>query len=239
MNLRQNELKRTLHAPAKLNLFLEVLDRREDGYHELETLMVPVGIFDSLSFEPAQPIHGKVGSIEFAVRGDAAAVGIPTDSRNLVVRALGLLRKHSGCTHGAKVELVKRIPSAAGLGGGSSDAAAALELGNRGWGIHFDRKQLTSLAAELGSDVPFFLAHSAAICRGRGEQVERIAGTVPLHVVIVKPPAALSTAEVYRALDELPVGAAKRTPVRKCRICTFTCQRHSSRCNRRNGRVDG
>lgn len=204
MNLRQNEQQRTRHAPAKLNLFLEVLGQRDDGYHELETLMVPIGLYDSLSVEPLAADAGQLGNIELTVRGSEGTTGIPTDSRNLVVRALELLRQRSGCGLGARIELVKRIPSAAGLGGGSSDAATALELGNQVWGIDWSREQLTELAAELGSDVSFFLAHAAAICRGRGERVESLGATAPLHLVIVKPPASLGTAEVYRALDQLP-----------------------------------
>jgi 4-diphosphocytidyl-2-C-methyl-D-erythritol kinase len=127
-----------------------------------------------------------------------------------VVRALELLRARSGCEHGARVELVKRIPSGAGLGGGSSDAAAALMVANRTWGIGWSAARLAELAAELGSDVPFFLSPKAAICRGRGERVERLAGTVPLEAVIVKPPVELATSDVYRALDALPSTGDRR-----------------------------
>ena len=204
MNLRQNEQQRTRHAPAKLNFFLDILDRREDGYHELETLMVPIDLYDSLTMLPLAPSAGHAGNIEFTLRGAGPAAGIPDDSHNLVVRALNLLRERSGCQSGAKVELVKRIPSAAGLGGGSSDAATALELGNLVWGIHWPQTKLAELAAGLGSDVPFFLAHGAAICRGRGERVESLGATAPLHLIIAKPPTALGTADVYRALDQMP-----------------------------------
>ena len=121
MNLRQNNSKQTVHAPAKLNLFLEVLDRRGDGYHELATLMVPIRLYDSISFEPVPARNGRPATIEFSLRGGGSADGVPADSSNLVVRALELFRRRSGCDWGAKVELVKRIPSAAGLGGGSSD----------------------------------------------------------------------------------------------------------------------
>jgi 4-diphosphocytidyl-2-C-methyl-D-erythritol kinase len=204
MNLRQNEQQRTRHAPAKLNLFLDVLDRRADGYHELETLMVPVDLYDSLTISPFAATSGRSDCIQLTVRGAEATADIPTDSRNLVVRALELLRERSGCELGAKVELVKRIPSAAGLGGGSSDAATALELSNQVWGIGWSQSKLAELAAELGSDVPFFLNHAAAVCRGRGEDVQSLGAMAPLDVVIVKPPTALGTAEVYRALDQMP-----------------------------------
>jgi 4-diphosphocytidyl-2-C-methyl-D-erythritol kinase len=206
MNLRQNDTKRIVHAPAKLNLFLDVLDRRSDGYHELATLMVPVRLYDSLSFEPVPARDGRPGAIEFSLRGGDSADGVPADSHNLVVQALELLRHRSGCDWGARVALFKRIPSAAGLGGGSSDAAAALRVANRVWQINWGPGKLAPLAAELGSDVPFFLGRGAAICRGRGEQVERLAGTAPLDVVIVKPPTSLATADVYRTLDRLQAG---------------------------------
>jgi 4-diphosphocytidyl-2-C-methyl-D-erythritol kinase len=204
MNVRQNESLRIVHAPAKLNLSLDVLGRRDDGYHDVATLMVPIRLFDSLSFESLPAAAGGPGRIEFLLRGRDANRDVPADSSNLVVRALELLRARSGCELGARVTLVKRIPSAAGLGGGSSDASAALGIANQSWGIHWDLGQLASLAAELGSDVPFFLTPGAAICRGRGERVERIGAIVPIDVVIVKPAESLSTAAVYRALDGLP-----------------------------------
>lgn len=171
--------------------------------------MVPVRWFDSLAFEPIPATKGTSGSIEFTLRGHrledvGLEGGVPGDSRNLVVRALELLRERSGCELGARVELVKRIPSGAGLGGGSSDAAAALRIANRGWNLNWPTERLAPLAAELGNDVPFFLEPGAAICRGKGERVERLPAGKPLDVVIVKPPTALSTADVYRRFDELP-----------------------------------
>ena len=110
----------------------------------------------------------------------------------------------AGCNLGARVQLTKRIPVAAGMGGGSSDAAAALQLGNLGWRLGLSQNKLTTIAAELGSDVPFFLSSGAAICRGRGEQVERTLSILPLNVVIVKPSQGLATADVYRAWDDQP-----------------------------------
>jgi 4-diphosphocytidyl-2-C-methyl-D-erythritol kinase len=117
------------------------------------------------------------------------------------VRALRLLQQRSSCRCGAHVELVKRIPAQAGLGGGSSDAAAALELGNLVWRLGWSRERLAELAAELGADVPFFLCHSPAVCRGRGETVQPVTGIVPLWFVIVKPAEGLSTGDVYRMHD--------------------------------------
>ncbi len=205
MNLRREDLTRTVQAPAKLNLYLEVLGRRDDGFHELETLMVPVRIWDSLSITPIPPNERARGPIEFSVRtgmplrnAPSQSADLPLVDENIVVRALELLRERSGCRAGARVELVKRIPISAGLGGGSSDAAAALRLGNRVWQLGWKRNQLAELSAELGSDVSFFLYDRAAICRGRGERVEPLPAMSRLHIVIVKPPAGISTSEVYR-----------------------------------------
>jgi len=171
MNLRQNESSWTVPAPAKLNLFLDVLGRRPDGYHELETLLVSVRLYDALTFSASEPdTRREAGGISLRVSSQPILPSslepqepIPTGPENLVIRALNLLRERSGCALGANVHLIKRIPAAAGLGGGSSDAAAALKAGNRGWGIGWSRDRLADLASELGSDVPFFLESGAAI----------------------------------------------------------------------------
>jgi 4-diphosphocytidyl-2-C-methyl-D-erythritol kinase len=190
----------TVHlAPAKLNLYLEVLARRQDGYHDVETLMVPVSLYDTLVFNNEPGNEDQPGAIHFALtcsRHDGVAV--PADDENLVVRALKLLQRKSGTASGARVRLVKRIPADAGLGGGSSDAAAALLAANRAWGIDWQTDRLVEVASELGSDVPFFLLRSPAIGRGRGERLERLAQIGDLHAVIVCPPVGLSTPSVYR-----------------------------------------
>ncbi len=203
MYLQNKDSNWEIRAPAKLNLHLEVFSRREDGYHELETLMVPVNLFDTLWFR-SQP----AGRIEFACQSSgspstADALGfVPRDHSNLVVRAVELLRARAGIAQGAVIRLFKRIPSAAGLGGGSSDAAAALAVANRAWNLDWDIGRLRSLAAELGSDVPFFLGTSAArgggaVCRGRGERLTGVTGLGKLHFVVARPPEGLSTAEVF------------------------------------------
>jgi 4-diphosphocytidyl-2-C-methyl-D-erythritol kinase len=205
MDLRREDLTRTARAPAKLNLFLELLGRREDGFHELETVMVPLRLADSLSFRPLQTSKtGLRADINLQVRTSKPLRSsspkdlVPSGPENLVIRALNLLRERSGCELGADVELVKRIPVSAGLGGGSSDAATALQLANHGWGLNWSQQRLSTLAAELGSDIPFFFAGGPAICRGRGAEVERLPPIQSLHVVVVKPPVDLNTAEVYR-----------------------------------------
>jgi 4-diphosphocytidyl-2-C-methyl-D-erythritol kinase len=210
MDFRREDLKRIARAPAKLNLYLELLGRRTDGFHEVETLMVPIQLYDSVSFVPSHPTAVQSGEIDLKVRIcqplTTAVNGavIPAGANNLVVRALELLRQRSGCELGAKVELVKRIPSESGLGGGSSDAAAALKVGNIGWRLNWPMSRLAEVAAEIGSDVPFFLYGGAAVCRGRGEVVESLPAITTAHFVVVKPPVGLSTSEVYRAVDELP-----------------------------------
>ncbi len=221
-----------VRTPAKLNLFLEVLGQRADGYHEIETLMVPVSLCDWLSFSmPAASAHapgtsqsGTASSIDFsgqwanrgwggdrehsprapAPGGRCAADGprnpqpIPPGADNLVVKAVELLRRRAGTDAGATIRLVKRIPMAAGLGGGSSDAAAALAAANVAWRLGYSARELMPVAAEVGSDVPFFLAGSAAVCRGRGERVEPLRPQTLSHFVIVQPPDGLATADVYR-----------------------------------------
>ncbi|MCA9264803.1 MAG: 4-(cytidine 5'-diphospho)-2-C-methyl-D-erythritol kinase, partial [Planctomycetales bacterium] len=191
---------------------LEILARRADGYHEVETVMTTVNLFDTLRLIPCQDrsisMHADWAQGRRAVAecrlGSSDALGdVPRDDRNLVVRALELLRATAEETTsrtlgGARVTLIKRIPSAAGLGGASSDAAAALLAGNLGWGLNWPKERLAELAAALGSDVAFFLYGRTAFCRGRGEQVSPWASANRHFAVIVRPPISLSTAEVYR-----------------------------------------
>jgi 4-diphosphocytidyl-2-C-methyl-D-erythritol kinase len=202
MRIHRGAVEWVIEAPAKLNLFFEVLAKRADGYHEIETLMCPIDLCDTLCF---RSIPGEC--VEFECRCASAADGsgapgprdVPTGPDNLVVRAVELVRRRAAVRHGARLLLVKRIPAAAGLGGGSSDAAAALVAANEGWQLGRSRQELAEWAAELGSDVPFFLADAAAICRGRGEQIEPVAGCGGLWFVVVYPPVGLSTAAVYGA----------------------------------------
>lgn len=221
MYLRRDESTRTIQAPAKLNVYLDVLGRRADGFHDLETLIVPIRWWDSLTLTSLPPSDGaRPGPIELTVRcclsaRDPPPENLPTSgSDNLVARALTLLRERSGCMAGARVELVKRIPWNAGLGGGSSDAAAVLKLANAAWRIGWDRDRLIQIGAELGSDVPFFFAGGAAICRERGERVDRLPPISSFHCVIVKPTAGLQTAEVYQAHDRLSESAPPPNRIR-------------------------
>jgi 4-diphosphocytidyl-2-C-methyl-D-erythritol kinase len=226
----RDDFTRTARAPAKLNLFLEILGRRADGFHDLETVMVPIRLADQVTFRTCEGIgKDEPGQIEldirtcWPVRSRLADQTVPAGSKNIVVKALELFRERSGCVLGARVDLVKRIPMGAGLGGGSSDAAAALRLANRGWGINWSNERLADLAAELGSDIPFFLSIGAAICRGRGEKIERIAPRRPLHFVLVKPPVHLNTADVYGAYDSQTNLQRDRTNKTTAGKLSFAC----------------
>jgi 4-diphosphocytidyl-2-C-methyl-D-erythritol kinase len=191
-----------VQAPAKLNLFFEVLGKRADGYHEIESLVYPIDLYDTLYFKEDSSGQIRLGCEKGSGSWgplDSGLRAVPEDARNLAVRALQLLQRRASVVSGAEVRLVKRIPSAAGLGGGSSDAAAALMAANRGWHLHWPRAQLVELGAEVGSDVPLFFTPGPAICRGRGERVIPVPEWGLLHFVVVRPPAGLSTAAVYAA----------------------------------------
>ncbi len=179
---------RVIAAPAKVNLFLELLAKRPDGYHELETLLAPVDLYDTLEIQPRDD-----GELNLT----CDAPGIPTGSGNLVWKAADALRTAFGVTLGAGIHLTKRIPHEAGLGGGSSDAAAAIAGLNAVWNLNKSPDELAPVAARVGSDVAAFLHGGPMWCTGRGEIVEPVASQ-PLDLVIVKPPFGLSTAEVYR-----------------------------------------
>lgn len=188
-------------APAKLNLYLRVVRRREDGYHDLETVMTAVNIFDTLIFETCESPEITLQVVMAGSRAlhlNAPAT-IPTGTDNLVIRAAHLLKEYAKANFGAKITLIKRIPSAAGMGGGSSDAAATLAGLNRLWNLSLTRAELLNLAAQLGSDIGFFLGGSStALCRGRGEQVEPLPVSTDFHFVIAKPFSGLSTPSVFK-----------------------------------------
>ncbi len=202
MRLHWQGLSLVVRTSAKLNLFLDVLGKRPDGYHELETLMVSIGLFDTLRFECNA--SGRFGlSLNSASPGLTPAMRslLPLDERNLILKAASLLRDHTGCKLGATIQLAKSIPLQAGLGGGSSDAAATLVGLNRLWNLGLTSEELHPLAAQLGSDVNFFLdSVPLAVCRGRGEQITPEHLPRPLHFVVVKPPGGLSTRDVFQAL---------------------------------------
>lgn len=232
MYVRRRGNRIEVHTPAKINLFLEVLARRDDGFHEIETLMMPISIFDTVllsanlerrirltcrwasGLEAQSSAHGS--------RHGGVWEDLPAQTDNIVVKAIERLRHHAGVESGAMVQLIKRIPAAAGLGGASSDAAAALVAANLAWRLGWSREQLAGVAAELGSDVPFFVYSAAAVCRGRGERIEPFDALNRYHIVVVRPPSGLSTPEVYRHC--CPAESANRVDA----IMRATRQGHAS-----------
>ncbi|KPK57720.1 MAG: hypothetical protein AMK73_09875 [Planctomycetes bacterium SM23_32] len=180
----------SVRAPAKVNLCLEVLGRRPDGFHEIRTVMQAVSLFDEMDFRLMPE-----GRVELSCpEGD-----VPTGEGNLIVRAARLLQRRYAVEQGAAVTLRKRIPVGGGLGGGSADAAMALLALRELWGVEAPPGELGGLAAELGSDVPFFLHGGAALCEGRGERVTPLPVRGPMHFVLVMPGVRVSTAAVYSA----------------------------------------
>jgi 4-diphosphocytidyl-2-C-methyl-D-erythritol kinase len=176
-----------LPAPAKLNLFLHVVGRRADGYHELQSLMVPVSLADTLDFELRD--DGRV------VRSGDLAGDADDD---LCVRAARLLQRESGTTLGADIAVEKCIPPGSGMGGGSSDAATTLLALNRLWRLDWPRAKLAPLALRLGADVPFFLGTGAAFAEGVGERLAPVEWPVRWYAVI-HPQVTVSTAEIFSA----------------------------------------
>jgi 4-diphosphocytidyl-2-C-methyl-D-erythritol kinase len=185
-------------APAKINLHLEVLGLRPDGFHELAMVMQTLDLADTLRLRPTAD-----GAI--SLRCDHA--DLPTDGRNLIVRAAELLRARVGLPElGAAISLEKRIPIGAGLAGGSSNGAAALVGLNALWGCGFSADQLLAMAAELGSDMPFCVGGGTQLCFGRGEVLEPagLAGAPDLGVLLIKhPDASVSTPWAYGRCREL------------------------------------
>ncbi|MBI4879092.1 MAG: 4-(cytidine 5'-diphospho)-2-C-methyl-D-erythritol kinase [Planctomycetes bacterium] len=183
-----------LRAPAKLNLYLEVLGKRPDGFHEIETVMHAIDLCDVLTVER---VPGE--ELRFAVSGRPC----PADDTNLVVRAAEALFSALNTRSGLAVNLQKIIPLGAGLGGGSADAGAMLAAVNHLLGEPFSKPRLEEIAAGLGSDVPFFLTGGTAVARGRGERIEALVpGAIPRFTfVLFYPGAAVSTAVVYGTLN--------------------------------------
>jgi len=184
-----------LRPPAKINLTLRVGPRMPDGYHDVHTLMQSVALSDTLTLTP------RGGPLAIATR----TPGLPVDRTNLVWKAADLLWRaagRSGEARDAHIKLEKSIPVAAGLGGGSADAAATLVGLNALWNLRLPRRALLELAAALGSDVPFFLQGGTALGVGRGDEVYPVDDISRLGLIVIKPSFGVSTADAYRWLDE-------------------------------------
>jgi 4-diphosphocytidyl-2-C-methyl-D-erythritol kinase len=175
-----------LRAYAKINIGLRILLKRSDGYHDIETIFHQINLYDELSFEPAA-----------VVKLTTSSPGIPHDSTNLCLRAAQLLREHAGRREGIEIKLAKHVPVGAGLGGGSSDAAAVLVALNTLWMCGIQHHELVSLASQLGSDVPFFIQGGTAVGTSRGEVLEYFTLSIPYWILTVTPPVHISTAWAY------------------------------------------
>ena len=166
----------TLEAPAKINLTLEALSKRPDGYHEIRSVMQSISLCDSFSFSPAKKIVFKCDNAAWDAK------------QSLIAKAVDLLKEAADCQQGATIELAKRIPLSSGLGGDSSDAAAVLIGLNRLWGLGLSPGEMARLASRLGSDVPFFLCGGTALAQGRGEDVSPLPPLPRSRVVLLMPP---------------------------------------------------
>ncbi len=178
----------TVKAPAKINWSLFVLDKREDGYHNILSLLHCIGLYDVLKFELSDTL-----TLE-------SNVDIPCEG-NLVYKAASLLKNHTGTEKGARIILKKEIPSGAGLGGGSSDAAYTLMALNNLWELDLDKAELKALGSALGSDVPFFFDGPLAAAEGRGERLTSLPVARAYVLLLVKADCSVSTSWAYGALD--------------------------------------
>lgn len=179
-----------LRSPGKINLFLKILNRRSDGYHEIASLFQTIDLFDEISFTPSDKDVFSCSN-----------PSVPTTDQNLILKAMALFRKKTGYLHTFSIHLEKKIPLEAGLGGGSSNAATTLWAMNEFSGRVASNEQLLQWGAEIGSDIPFFLSHGTAYCTGRGEKIEEI-DALPFYknYTLYKPNFGLSTAVVYKNL---------------------------------------
>lgn len=193
-----------VRAPAKINLHLSVGRRRADGFHPLMTVFLAVSLYDQVTATSAE-------GLSLSVRGEGAG-GVPLGAGNLAWRAAAILAEYSGVPADVSLTLVKEIPVAAGLAGGSADAAAALVACDELWGTGLARSTLVELAARLGSDVAFLLGGGMALGTGRGELLTPVLAAGEWHWVLALADGELSTAHVYAELDRLR--GDRRTPLR-------------------------
>ncbi|MFC1501460.1 4-(cytidine 5'-diphospho)-2-C-methyl-D-erythritol kinase [Elusimicrobiota bacterium] len=177
-------------APAKINLFLEVKNRRPDGYHNIESIMQTVNLYDEIYIEP--------GKEKITFKCNTA--GLPTDKTNLVFKAAMVLKETFGIREGAKISLIKHIPVGAGLGGGSSDAAAVLKGLVKLWKIKITLKNLSKIASKIGADVPFFLTGGTAIATGIGDTIKPVKRLKSKHFILIFPGFPIFTSWVYQNL---------------------------------------
>ncbi len=180
----------TVAAPAKINLFLQVVGERPDGYHEINSLFQAIDLADTL----------KLSRIDKGVEFTCSDPSLPADESNLVIRAWELMRLRFDLPGGIKADLEKRIPIGAGLGGGSSDAAATLKAVNQLFELGLDRSRLSQLGSELGSDVPFFFSSGSALVEGRGELITDVKLPLDYHILLIIPDFQIRTKSAFAEL---------------------------------------
>lgn len=189
-------------APAKINLTLDVLHKRDDGFHELEMIMTTIDLADRITL---------IRTSEPSIVLETGSGVIPQDERNLAYRAASLLKQKTGSLYGARIMIDKKIPVAAGLAGGSSNAAATLRGLNRLWDLKLNKSELAEIGLEIGSDIPFCIYASTAIVRGRGEIVKPIPPPPLCWVVLAKPSHGISTGDVFQQFSMEAVQDRPRT----------------------------
>ena len=187
-----NGLTMKILSPAKINLFLHICGQRSDGYHELFTLMSGVTLFDEISLQ--------IGA-EKTIEIHCPHPDVPAGASNLAHRAVVLFQRKLGSAEGVHIHLKKNIPVAAGLGGGSSNAASVLLALNTYYDFSFSREQLIEMGLKLGADVPFFIFQKPAIATGIGEKLEAYEQDLPYRILLLYPGFSVSTAETYQNLN--------------------------------------
>jgi 4-diphosphocytidyl-2-C-methyl-D-erythritol kinase len=203
-------------SPAKINLFLQVTGKRADGYHDLFSLMCCVSLCDTIQLQ----FGGKTIEI------DSTHPQIPLDETNLAHKAAALFFKNLDTDSGVKITIEKSIPVAAGLGGGSSNAASVLQGLNRYYDFPFSRNQLMSMGLSLGADVPFFLFEKPALASGIGEKLEEYPDLTPYHVILIYPGFGISTAEVFQNLNLRLTKCKKKIKKSSFRKIAYDVSRH-------------
>ena len=202
-------MKITIQAPAKINLFLEITGKRPDGYHNLESIMQTVSLFDEITVED---ISG--GGIFLECDNQ----NLPTDDSNIVYKAAVAVKNRFNIQKGVKITLKKAIPMGAGLGGGSSDAAATIKALISLWNIETDKSEAERIGSSLGADVPFFLTAGTAVCEGIGDIVTPIANLRKIPIILANPGFGISTPSVYKKV-KFPLTKVRKSHIIKKLIC--------------------
>ena len=201
-------MKITLKAPAKINLYLEITEKRSDGYHNLESVMQTVSLYDEVTVEDAPA----------GINLECDNKNLPSDSSNIVYKAAAAVKNRFNIEKGVKITLKKEIPMGAGLGGGSSDAAAAIKALVKFWNIKTQKTELEKIAAKLGADVSFFLTGGTALCEGTGEIVTPLLNIRKMPVILANPGFSVPTHSVYKKVT-FPLTKPRKIHTIKKLIC--------------------